>query len=235
MKTSVFKDHESVSHSAAQEIVSLVKQNPRLVMCLSTGSTPKLMYSLLQKSADSMPGLFKSVRVITIDEWAGIPENDPCSCDYYLQQHVIKPLDISDSHYLRFRCNAEQPSEECHRIQTELASLGSIDLCILGLGLNGHIAMNEPGKALNPNAHLSELTEEIKQHPMLASKTTKPHHGYTLGISDILSSKRIIMLATGNSKAVQLKRLLTPKIETTFPASFLWLHNNATVFTDLNV
>ncbi len=207
MKTLVFKDHESVSHSAAQEIISLVKQNPHLVMCLSTGSTPKLMYGLLQKSHDSMPGLFKSVRVIAIDEWAEIPENDPCSCDYYLQQHVIGPLEISDSHYLRFKCNAKKPSEECQRIQTELARLGSIDLCILGLVLNGHIAMNEPGTELNPNVHLAELSEEIKQHPMLASKTIRPSHGYTLGMSDILSSKRIIMLATGNSVSDYLKAL----------------------------
>jgi galactosamine-6-phosphate isomerase len=109
---------------------------------------------------------------------------------------------------------------------------GPIDICILGLGLNGHIAMNEPGDALTPHTHVSRLTLQSQKHAMLATLKRKPRFGLTLGMADILSSRKILLLVSGLSKRAILKRTLQPRVTTRLPASFLHLHPDVTVFCD---
>jgi galactosamine-6-phosphate isomerase len=113
-----------------------------------------------------------------------------------------------------------------------LAKNGPIDICILGLGLNGHIAMNEPGNELVPHAHVSKLTAQSQKHSMLATLKSKPRLGLTLGMADILSSRKILLLVSGPAKTAILKRTLKLQVATHLPASFLHLHADVTVLCD---
>jgi galactosamine-6-phosphate isomerase len=116
-----------------------------------------------------------------------------------------------------------------------LAAKGPIDICILGLGLNGHVAMNEPAAASNPSTHVAKLAPSSRKHGMLRGLARKPAYGLTLGLGDILQSRKILLLVSGNNKRAALKRLMCPEVTSRFPASFLWLHSDATVLCDQEV
>jgi galactosamine-6-phosphate isomerase len=117
-------------------------------------------------------------------------------------------------------------------MQTMLAEQGPIDLCVLGLGANGHLAFNEPADLLHYGPHAAELSPESMQHPMIDVARSRPRYGLTVGIGDILRSRRVLLLVSGAHKASQLKRLMSGEITTRFPASLLSLHPEATILCD---
>jgi galactosamine-6-phosphate isomerase len=155
----------------------------------------------------------------------------PASCEVFLQNLLIKPLKL-ESRYHGFVSQPSNPKDECKRIEDFLAKNGPADICILGLGLNGHLGFNEPAPALQPHPHVAQLSAESLSHSMLALEPIKPSFGLTLGIGNILASRDVLLLVSGASKRAALKRTLEPSISTNFPASFLWLHQNAHVFCD---
>src|SRR4030095_185615 len=109
--------------------------------------------------------------------WGGVEMDDPASCESYLQRKLIRPLGVTADRYAGFQSNAAQPEEECERISQWLARAGPVDVCLLGLGANGHIAFNEPGRSLRPGPHLARLTASTLRHPMLLSARALPSYG----------------------------------------------------------
>ena len=158
--------------------------------------------------------------------------DDPGSCEFYLRQHVLGPLGISKDRYTGFQSQPGDPEAECGRIRSWLNATGPVDVCILGLGTNGHLAMNEPSEALKPFAHVAQLAKTTLGHSMLAQAASKPSYGLSLGLSDIFQSRRIVLLVSGTQKSEQLARLMDGEISTQFPASLLWLHPAVTCFCD---
>ena len=118
------------------------------------------------------------------------------------------------------------------RIQKEYDHFGSIDVCILGLGINGHVALNEPSDFLEPRAHMAKLSELTLQHLMIQEMSKRPSFGLTLGMADILQSKMIILLISGATKKRITGKFLSGKLTTSLPASFLWLHSNIECLVD---
>jgi galactosamine-6-phosphate isomerase len=227
-----FPDYEALSKAAAEHIFETLRRKPDASVCLPTGSTPKRTYEILAEMNRSNGDVFKSARIVKLDEWSGLEENHPATCEFFLQERVLEPLGIGANQYISFKSNALDPVAECARVQKELDHLGSIDLCILGLGANGHLGFNEPAKELNPMVHLADLADRTRQHSMVADEKVKPKFGYTLGMAQLLGSKQILILVSGAHKKEQLRRLLEPTVETEFPASFLWLHPNVLLFCD---
>ena len=115
--------------------------------------------------------------------WAG--DDTPASCETYLAQHVLQPWNIAPDRYLAFQSDAVDPQQECARVQTALDAWGTIDVCVLGLGANGHLGFNEPGEIAHPFCHVAELTEATRQHPMLTDTQADTEYGMTLGLADI--------------------------------------------------
>jgi galactosamine-6-phosphate isomerase len=109
---------------------------------------------------------------------------------------------------------------------------GPLDLCILGLGRNGHVLMNEPAAEVTPFAHVARLAPSTRRHPTLRALKTPPRRGLTLGLGEILQSKAILLLVSGRHKSAALKRTLSGRVTTRCPASFLWLHPDVTVICD---
>ena len=107
-----------------------------------------------------------------------------------------------------------------------LENQGPIDICILGLGRNGHLGFNEPAAVLHPHCHIMDLALQTQQHIMVANVLSKPTKGLTLGMRDILSSKKIVLLVSGKGKEEAMQKLRSAEITSQCPASFLWLHNN---------
>ncbi|PPL04745.1 galactosamine-6-phosphate isomerase [Parapedobacter indicus] len=232
MYISYYDSQEAMSQRACDAITAQLAQKPDSLLCAATGGSPSRTYALLHHEAGQRPGLFAQMKLIKLDEWGGLPPNHPASCETYLQTQLIKPLGISRDRYLAFQSDAADPAKECTRIQQELSRSGPIDLCILGLGVNGHIAFNEPSDGLQATCHVAELSGQSLQHAMVADMTAKPAYGYTLGMADILQAKQIILLITGKHKEKATRDLFSGKITSHLPASFLSLHPNAFCLID---
>jgi galactosamine-6-phosphate isomerase len=232
MHIQLAKDYSDMSARAADFIVAELKQRPALLLCASAGGTPTGPYQQLAIRHSRQPQLFKKMRVVQIDEWVGPSPTHPATCRYDLKTKLLTPLRIQSFRFRGFKSDAANPHLETRSMSQWLAKHGPIDICILGLGLNGHIAMNEPGDALTPAAYVSKLTSQSQKHSMLAALKRKPRHGLTLGMADILSSRKILLLVSGPTKTAILKRTLQPHVTTHLPASFLHLHPDVTVLCD---
>lgn len=232
MKIEICETYEDISCKAKKIIVENLIQDQKLLLCAATGGSPTRLYEMLATEQTANPDLFSGMRVIKLDEWGGIPMQHAGTCESYLQQHVIQPLKITTDRYISFQSHTNDPEEECLKIQQQLDEKGPVDLCILGLGMNGHIALNEPAGFLQPECHVANLSSQSLQHPMISEKDEKPAYGLTLGVANILQSKRIIVLINGNHKREITRQFLTKKITTILPASLLWLHPNVTCLID---
>jgi putative deaminase/isomerase len=232
LRLHVFENYEQMSRAATALVVLALKQKPDLLLCLATGASPARTYELLARKGRTSPGLFRQIRILKLDEWGGLTKDNPASCEAYLQERVIRPLRVPPQRCFGFSNEAGSSQAECERVQDWLKQNGPIDLCILGLGANGHLGMNEPGRALAPFCHRAALTGASRRHSMLASARTKPRFGYTLGIGELVQSGQILLLVSGESKQEPLRRLLKKEITPALPASFLWLHPDTTVLCD---
>ena len=235
MNRFLFPDYDSLCKAAAERMHELVNSNPSAVVCLATGASPEGLYKNVVDFAQDDLEKYSKIRVVKLDEWGGLQDNHPSTCEHYLRKNFLDPLKVSADRYTSFKASATDHSGECRRIQAELERLGQIDLCILGLGTNGHLGLNEPAPYLMAHVHLANLTEQTQQHSMLESSNQKPTFGFTLGMADLLRSKKIFLLVSGEKKTKQLERLLTLEIDTNFPASFLWLHPDVELFTDIDL
>ncbi len=232
MTVEVYDSFEALSSRARDIILKQLSLKKDLLFCAATGGSPTCTYELLAEEYSASPDLFDEVRIIKLDEWGGLPMQHAGTCETYLQKHLLTPLDISADRYISFRSDSPDPQKECERIQQFLDKEGSIDICILGLGMNGHIALNEPAETLMLNCHVAHLTDQSLQHPMISDSEMKPEYGITLGMSDIFCSKLIILLISGSSKKEITKLFLSKEITTWLPASLLWLHPNVICLID---
>jgi galactosamine-6-phosphate isomerase len=227
-----FDSYESLSREAASLVLGKIRHKNNSLLCAATGNSPTGTYLMLKRSFDQQPELFSKLRVIKLDEWGGIPLDDPGTCEIYLQSHLIGPLKIEKHRYISFNSNPDNTIKECLRIQEELNESGPIDICILGLGLNGHLALNEPDELLEAHVHATILSESSLSHAMIDDMIVKPSYGLTLGMADILQSAFILIIITGAKKKRITADFLNGKISTKLPASFLWLHPNVVCLID---
>lgn len=229
---SIHDDYEALSQRAADRIRIALARKPNLLLCAAGGNSPARTYELLAEQCRLDPPAFAAMRIVQLDEWGGLPPADPGACETQLRAVLALPLGIPAHRWFGFRSDAPDPAAECELMRAKLAGEGPIDLCLLGLGTNGHIAMNEPAPGLQPFAHVAQLAESSLRHPMLARSRHQPTHGLTLGMAEILASREILLLVSGAAKRAPLQRLLQREIATDFPASFLWLHPNWQLLCD---
>jgi galactosamine-6-phosphate isomerase len=225
-------DHEAMSQLAVAQIVAQLRTKPDSLLVLATGSTPHRAYQLLADQGRAEQGLCDQMRILKLDEWGGLAMDDPATCEAALRETLIHPLRMGPDRYRAWQSDPPDVNAECGRMARWLREHGPADLCVLGLGINGHLGFNEPNDHLHPHAHRTELSKESMRHSMLHQARTQPAFGLTLGMRDIMSSRNILLLVSGKSKRTQLRRLFQPEISPSFPASFLWLHPRVTVCCD---
>ncbi|MGI9552149.1 MAG: galactosamine-6-phosphate isomerase [Aurantibacter sp.] len=225
MNISYFANVSAMSQTASELFLKEVRSKPELLLCTATGSSPKLLYHNLAVESQRESSLFQEMRVIPLDEWIGLstPEG---SCHAYIEEHVLNPLKIPAARYFGFNADAEHLEEECWRIQELLNRQGPIDVCILGLGKNGHLGFNEPANELKLDCHIANLAWQTRKHSMIGGTSAKPTKGLTLGMHDILAAKKIILLVSGLGKEEATKQLLSGTIANDCPATWLWKHDN---------
>jgi len=220
-----------MSRRAAEWLAERVRQKPDALLCLATGATPTRTYQLLAQQGAMEPALFARARVLKLDEWGGLAVDDPASCEHHLRSLLIGPLGM-ESRYQGFQCQPADPQAECNRIARWLEQDGPIDVCVLGLGVNGHVGFNEPAPMLQPHAHVAQLADSSLQHAMLALSRGRPGFGLTLGMAELLHAREVLLLVSGPAKREPMRRLLDARIASEFPASLLSLHPALTLLCD---
>jgi len=226
------RDYTEMSRQAAARVIAAATAKSDFLLCATTGNSPAGLYQELVREGARQPDLLRDCRVVKLDEWLEMPPGDPASCEHYLQSRLVKPLAIAAERYLAFDSETKDPVRECARMSAELARQGPIDVCILGLGRNGHVGLNEPAPNLQPHCHVAKLSAETLGHAMMSDRDVKPEFGLTLGIGDILAARKIVLLVTGAGKERAVARFLEATITTDLPATFLWLHHDVEVFLD---
>ncbi len=232
MRLEVVKDYEALSRRAEQRIVRALRATPSLLLGVATGASPAGAYEGLARRRDAEPALFSALRIVGLDEWLGLPPGHSGSCQRYIRERLLEPLRVPASRYQGFRTGGASPAAEAIRLSRWLERRGPLDLCILGLGRNGHLLMNEPAAALQPSAHVARLAPSTRRHTMLEGLSSPPRRGLTLGMGDILRSRSIVLLVSGTAKRSALTRAFKGRVTTRCPASFLWLHPDVTVICD---
>lgn len=225
-------DYAAMSAAATAHIAGQLRREPDSLLILATGSSPARTYSLLAERGRSEPELCNRMRILKLDEWGGLEMEDPATCETALRKALVEPLGIGSERFLGWQSNPPNVQAECARLRRLLDQVGPADLCVLGLGLNGHLGFNEPGPIASPEPHRAELSAESMQHSMLKTARGRPQFGLTLGLRDILQSREVLLLVSGAQKRTQLQRLLRPEVTPEFPASFLWLHPALTIYCD---
>src|SRR5262252_2076623 len=128
-------NHDAMSREAAQRIVTALSAKPDLLLCTAGGTTPLRTYQLLAEHHAREPELFRSLRVVKLDEWGGLKMSDAGSCESQLRKHLLEPLDLPNARYFGFTSNPTDPEAECERVRSRLKAEDPIDLCVLGLGM----------------------------------------------------------------------------------------------------
>lgn len=227
-----FSDFESMSAAGFELIKKEVEKKPDLLFCVASGGSPSGTYAQMAAYKKMHPEFGAQLRVIKLDEWGGLEPNSPFTSELDVQQKFVQPMGIPADRYWTIDPDTSNPEEACRTMEQELEGEGPLDICILGIGVNGHIALNEPGETHQLPYHVCELAPSTLANGMLKTLKQPPSFGMTIGLRGIMQSKLILLFIAGSGKKEAFERLQDPIVSGQFPASFLWLHPNVQVLVD---
>jgi len=230
----VVEDYDEMSAAAAKELAGLVRSKPDCVLGFATGSTPLGMYKeLIRMHRDE--GLdFSKVTTFNLDEYVGLPPSHDQSYHYFMWENLFKHINVQERNVYIPMGMAEDVDAHCRWYEEKINAVGGIDLQILGIGGNGHIAFNEPGSSLGSRTRIKTLTEKTVHDNarFFASKKEVPRYAITMGVGTIMEAKRLLLLASGTAKADAIRATVEGAIMAKFPATIVQLHRYATVIVD---
>ncbi len=229
MKVIIAKNHNEMSIKASEIISEQVKKNPRSILGLATGGTPEETYKILVDNKLD----WSNITTFNLDEYSNIEETHAMSYRFYMNEHLFKHINIDIKNtYVpsgMAPANIEGPNYD-----KKIDESGGIDLQLLGLGTNAHIGFNEPGSPEDGGTGLVELTKATIEanSRYFKSKNDVPTTAISMGIGTIMKANKILLIASGASKAQAIKDLIEGPIRTSVPASFLQKHPNVTIIVD---
>ena len=226
---------EEVGQEAARIVAAAVKSNPKIVLGLATGSTPLGMYEELISLHRSSGLDFSRATSFNLDEYVGLAKDNRQSFHYFMHSNFFSRVNFSPDK-INIPDGSLRPNyaEYCEGYERAIKSAGGIDLQILGIGRNGHIGFNEPNSSLASRTRLKELTLETMEdnRRFFPTGAEIPECAITMGIGTILETRRILILATGKSKAAAVAKAIEGPISSSVSASALQLHPDVTFIID---
>lgn len=235
MKLFVEKDYDALSERASKILIEEIEKQKDIVLGLATGSTPIGTYQKLIKAHKENGLDFSNVKSFNLDEYVGLNGNHPSSYRYYMDNQLFNHINIAKSNTYVPNGKAKDLDECCRQYDRLIEENGGIDIQVLGIGTNGHIAFIEPADELVTCTSIVKLKEStIKDNSrFFSSRDEVPKTAISMGICSILKAKRIILLANGKNKAKAMADILDNEtINTHIPASLLRLHPDVTIIVD---
>ncbi len=232
-----FNTYEEMSAAAANIMAEQIKSKPNSVLGLATGSTPVGMYKKLIEMNKAGEIDFSDITTVNLDEYYPIDPANNQSYRYFMNDNLFNHINIDMDRTNVLYGLAEDPDKECERYEQLIKDLGGIDIQVLGIGQNGHIAFNEPEENLYLNTHKTALTESTIQanSRFFSEGEIMPTASLTMGMGTIFAAKKIILLINGKAKKAAFEQLLNDRFTTSCPATILKLHPDVTVICDAEV
>jgi glucosamine-6-phosphate isomerase len=233
MKIIVNDSYEDMSRAAAREILQLLQSLSSPLICIASGDTPAGLYKEMVDQVNRKHINTGEWNYVGLDEWMGMNGYDEGSCRYYIDQQVFDPLNVPIKRIAFFDGTVHDPAKECERVERFIQTHKKIDVAILGLGMNGHIGMNEPGTSASLRSHVSRLdpqTQEVGQK-YFKSRTALTK-GLTLGMATILEAKHIFLLVSGTKKASIASKMVTEEVSEQLPCTLLRNHAGLRIYLD---
>lgn len=215
---------------AGADVVLQALARPAPVIGVATGSSPMPLYAALAASGAD----FGAATWFALDEYVGLPAGHPQSYAEVLRREIIDPLGLDPRRVHLPDPHRADLQDAAHSYEQQIAAAGGIDLQILGIGRNGHLAFNEPGAALDSRTRVETLTQDTRHanQRFFASLDEVPTHCLTQGLGTIREARHLLLLAQGQDKADALARALTGPVTPECPASVLQLHGSVTILAD---
>jgi glucosamine-6-phosphate deaminase len=235
MRVRIFPTPEALGRALALEIARRLAENPRLVMGLPTGRTPIPLYRELVRLHRAGRADFGRATTFNLDEFLGLDRRDPRSYRAFMQTHLFGHVNLPPRRIQFLNGATRNVERECRRYERAIDRAGGIDLQILGLGMNGHIGFNEPARALAAWTHRTRLTPATRRAnaALFGNRIgAVPRDALSMGMATILHARRIVLVATGRSKARCVERMIEGPVTPRLPASFLQLHRHAEIWLD---
>ncbi len=234
MNVLVYSDEEQIGIAAGNYMCGQVLQKPDSVLGLATGSTPlkpyKQMTELYRKGVID----FSRVTTFNLDEYVNLDINDKNSYHTFMRENLFDKINIPPENINFLDGNAEDLQLECDSYEKRIKAAGGIDIQLLGIGSNGHIAFNEPSDCFQRWSHVVELKEStVKDNSRFFNSLDEvPTKAVTMGIGSIMQAKKILIIAIGKKKAHAIKQVINGNVTPMCPASVLQFHTDVTLMLD---
>jgi glucosamine-6-phosphate deaminase len=235
MEVVICRDAGAAAALAADAIEQLVTNQPDATLGLATGSSPLGVYDELVRRVQAGRVSLSRVRAFLLDEYVGLPRSHDQSFRSVIDRVLVARVDLDPARVTGLDGNADDPVAECAAFEDALSLAGGVDLQLLGVGTDGHIAFNEPGSSLASRTRLKTLTKRTRHDNARffgGDVDGVPRHCLTQGIGTILEARHLVLLASGARKAEAVRQLAEGPVSSSCPASALQLHPHATVLLD---
>ena len=233
MKVNILKTAEEIGVAVAKIFTDEVKNNPDCVLGLATGATPIPTYKNIISTYEKGGISFKDVKTYNLDEYCDLPKDDKNSYYTFMHEQLFNGLDILEENVHFLDGNADDCEKECKRYDDEINNAGGIDIQLLGIGNNAHIGFNEPADEFTTGSFKVKLTDStIEANKIYFDENPMPHYALTMGIKQIMSAKKVILIATGPKKAEAIKNMIEGPVTAQVPASVLQEHEDVLIFLD---
>ena len=237
MNVIIVENYDEMSRLAATNIKDVITEKPNAILGLATGSTPIGTYKELIKMNKENEIDFSNVITINLDEYIGLGEKNTQSYRYFMNENLFNHINIKKENTFLPNGLADDIQEETNNYDKKIDELGGIDIQVLGIGTNGHIAFNEPNDILTSGTHLTNLTQSTinANSRFFNSIDEVPKTAITMGLGQIMKSKKILLLAHGENKAEVVKEVLSGQITSKNPATMLQMHKDVTIIIDKTI
>lgn len=219
----------------ADAFTGLLTRKPDAVLGLATGSSPLKVYDELARRHDAGEVSFARARAFALDEYVGLTPDHPQRYANVLQTEIAGRVDFAPGAVQAPDGLADDLPAACAQYEAAIASAGGVDLQILGIGTDGHIAFNEPGSSLASRTRLKTLTAQTRIDNARFfddNVDAVPRHCLTQGLGTIMEARHVVLVATGSAKAEAVHRMVEGAVSAMWPGSILQFHRHATVLVD---
>lgn len=235
MEVVISSSAEEVARLGADAVTEVVTRSPQAVLGLATGSSPLGIYDELARRVRDGALSLSGVTAYLLDEYVGLPEEHPQRYRSVIERELVDKVDLPATQVHTPDGLAEDIPAACAAYESSIRDSGGIDLQILGIGTDGHIAFNEPGSSLSSRTRLKSLTPQTRNDNarFFDDDVDKvPRHSLTQGIGTILEARHLLLVAQGSGKAEAVHQLVEGAVSAMWPATALQLHPHVTVLLD---
>lgn len=233
MKKLIYKTSKEAALYCAYTIKQILEEKPNALICLAAGHTSYPVFTQLINWEREGTISFKEAKIVGLDEWVGLAGTDDGSCYNFLHKNFLDAVGIPEKNQRLFNGKAENLAIECRNIERFIAENNGLDYILLGMGMNGHLALNEPGTDRESRARvvaLDDITRKVSNKYFKEQSTVK--EGITLGLANILEARVIQLLVLGEAKRECVSKMLLEERYENLPASILKTVNHSELILD---